>query len=92
MLLSVAIARFSSRDAGKALLIGDSNVIKGSAKLTDEGGTVVGDFDIARSVGGPGILSGVVPGGITMMALAGPEDSMANAFADEICDRAFAKR
>jgi hypothetical protein len=81
--LDVAIGLFSPQNAALTILVGDSNKIKGTAKLTDPAnGNVVGDFDIATSRGWGGIIAAA--------AMAGPEGQMANAFSDEVCKRAFA--
>lgn len=88
--LDVTVARVSSENPAKTILVGDSDVIKGSAQLIDPAtGAVVGDYDIAHSIGGGGVLlgaSGIVAGAAVM---AYPEEQMADSFAGEICNRAF---
>ncbi|HJS46130.1 MAG TPA: hypothetical protein VJ753_06985 [Rhizomicrobium sp.] len=82
--LEVSVTDFKGNNAAKAILIGDSNNIKGQARLRRaNGGDVVGDFDIARSVGAGGIAGALV------MSYA--EDKTAFGFAAEICKRAFGK-
>jgi hypothetical protein len=80
--MNVSIARFAGENAAKTILVGSSNVIKGSAQLIEPAdGKVVGDYDIARSMGGGGVIAAV--------GMAGAEDQMTSAFADEVCDQAF---
>lgn len=80
--LDVTVSLFSAQNAAKTFLVGDSDVIKGSAELTDPASnTVVGDYDIAHSIGSGGLL------GAALMAY--PEEKMSIEFAREICHRAF---
>jgi hypothetical protein len=80
--LEVTVTDFKEQNAAKTILIGDSDHIKGQARLIEpDGGNVVGDYDISRSVGGGGIAGAVV--------MSNAEKTMAQGFAQEICDRAF---
>jgi hypothetical protein len=80
--LTVAVEKFTGENAALTVLVGSSNSIKGSAQLIDPAdGKVVGDYDIAHSVGGGGILAAI--------GMAGAESKMADAFAEELCRQAF---
>lgn len=80
--LQVSVTELRKSDAGKAILIGDSNVIKGQARFVEAAsGNVVGDYDVSRSVGGGGLA-----GAILMSA---PERAMSQAFANELCSNVF---
>jgi hypothetical protein len=80
--LEVSVTDFKGNNAAKAIFLGDSNNIKGQARLRRPGsGDVVGDFDISRSVGAGGI------GGALIMSNA--EEKTASGFATEVCERAF---
>ncbi|HJT42790.1 MAG TPA: hypothetical protein VJ750_04740 [Rhizomicrobium sp.] len=80
--LEVSVTDFKGNNAAKTILIGDSNNIKGQAKLRRAGDSeVVGDFDISRSVGGGGIAGAVI--------MSNAEDQTASGFATEICQKAF---
>ncbi|MDG3440965.1 hypothetical protein [Nitrospirillum amazonense] len=76
------VARFNGENAGRALLLGDSNIVRGSVQLFDPAnGALVGDYDVNRSVGGGGVLGAI--------GLSGAEGQMAQAFANQVCDQAF---
>lgn len=80
--LEVTVIQLKKSDPGKAFLVGDSNVVKGQARLVDPtSGAVVGDYDIGYSVGGGGI------GGALIMS--GAESQTARGFARQVCDTAF---
>jgi hypothetical protein len=80
--LSVSIGRLTGQNVALTLLVGDSEDIKGSAQLIEPAsGTVVGDYDINKSVGGGGVIAAV--------GMAGGEAKLADAFASEICKQAF---
>jgi hypothetical protein len=80
--LEVTVTQLKKSNAGKAFLVGDSNVVKGQARLVDPtSGAVVGDYDIGYSVGGGGL------GGALIMSQA--ESQMARGFAKQVCDTAF---
>lgn len=82
--LEVSVTDFKGNSAAKTILIGDSNNIKGQARLRRaNGGDVVGDFDIARSVGAGGIAGALI--------MSNAEDQTASGFATEVCERAFGK-
>jgi hypothetical protein len=82
--LEVNVVQFKAQNAAATILIGDSNLIKGSARLVDPASNeVVGDYEITRSIGGGGIFAA--------LAMAGPESSMSDAFAQEICKQAFGR-
>jgi hypothetical protein len=81
--LEVAITDFKSSDPAKAILIGDSNNIKGTARLLRSGETVA-DFDISRSVGAGGIAGAII--------MSNAEGNTAIGFATEVCERAFGRR
>ena len=83
--LNVAVSEFHQSNGAKAYLLGDANRIKAVAKLIDpDTGAVLGDFDINRSVGGGGLLPAI--------AMSHGQEQMADAFADELCKRAFVAR
>jgi len=80
--LTASVEKFEGENAAMTVLVGSSNSIKGSAQLVEPtDGKVVGDYDIAHSVGGGGILAAI--------GMAGSESKMADAFADELCRQAF---
>lgn len=80
--LQVAIALFAPQNPAVTILVGDSNKIKGTAQLIDPTtNAVVGDYDIARSIGWGGIAAAV--------AMAPAEAEMVDGFASEVCNRAF---
>jgi hypothetical protein len=82
--LEVNVAQFKGQNAALTILIGDTNLIKGSARLIDPASKeVVGDYEITRSIGGGGLIGA--------LAMAGPEASMADAFAKEVCRQAFGR-
>jgi hypothetical protein len=82
--LEVTVTDFKGNNAAKTILIGDSNGIKGQARLRRaNGGDVVGDFDISRSVGAGGIAGALI--------MSNAEEKTASGFATEICERAFGK-
>jgi hypothetical protein len=81
--LEVAVSDLTEQNPGMTFLAGNSDKIKGSARLTDPTtNQVVGDYDISHSFGAGGLL------GIAI--LSGAEDKMSDAFAQEVCSRAFA--
>jgi len=80
--LEVTVTDFKGNNAAKAIFLGDSNNIKGQARLRRAGGgDVVADFDISRSVGAGGIAGALV--------MSNAEEKTASGFATEICERAF---
>jgi hypothetical protein len=82
--LEVSVSNFKGNNAAKAILIGDSNNIKGQARLRRaNGGDVVADYDISRSVGAGGIAGALI--------MSNAEEKTASGFAIEICQRAFGK-
>jgi hypothetical protein len=81
--LEVIVTDFKGSNAAKAILIGDSNNIKGQAKLRRPGGEIVGDFDISRSVGAGGIAGALV--------MSNAEEETASGFATEVCKQAFGR-
>ena len=82
--LSVSIGRVTTENAAQTILVGDSEDIKGSAQLIEPAsGTVVGDYDINKSIGGGGVFAAI--------GMAGGEAKLANAFAHELCQQAFGR-
>ena len=82
--LDVSVTRFKGQNAAMTLLVGSSNVIEGTARLTDPAtNAVVGDFDVVRSTGGGGIIAAV--------GMAGAEQKMADAFTQDVCKKAFGR-
>jgi hypothetical protein len=82
--LSVNIGRITGENAAQAILVGDSEDIKGSAQLIEpDTGVVVGDYDINRSVGGGGVIAAI--------GMAGAEAHLADSFASEVCKQAFGR-
>ena len=80
--LEVNIAEVKKQNAAKTIFLGDSNGIKGQARLIRAAtGEVVGDYEIFHSVGGEGAAVAV--------GLSGAERQMAVDFADAVCARAF---
>jgi hypothetical protein len=80
--LEVRITEFKRANPAMTFLVGDSNVIKGQAVLIDPAtGQKVADFDIARSVGGGGLIAAA--------GMSQAEEQMTGAFGQEICKRAF---
>ncbi|MBB6253999.1 hypothetical protein [Nitrospirillum iridis] len=80
--MEVRVARFHGENAGRAVLLGDSNIVRGSIQLVDPAtGTLAGDYDINRSVGAAGVLGAI--------GLSGAEGQMAQAFATQVCEQAF---
>ncbi|HEY1506328.1 MAG TPA: hypothetical protein VGF92_18635 [Stellaceae bacterium] len=81
--LEVAVSDFTAQDPGMTFLAGSSDKIKGSARLIDPStNQVVGDYDISHSFGAGGLLG--------MALLSAGENKMSDAFAEEVCSRAFA--
>lgn len=80
--LEVTVTDFRASNAAKAILIGDSNNIKGTAKLLRAGETV-GDFDISRSVGAGGIAGAII--------MSNAEENTAIGFSHEVCEKAFGR-
>lgn len=82
--LSVSIGRITGENAAQTILVGDSEDIKGSAQLIEPStSTVVGDYDINRSVGGGGLIAAI--------GMAGAEAHLATSFASEVCKQAFGR-
>jgi hypothetical protein len=82
--LSVSIGRLTGENAAQAILVGDSEDIKGSAQLIEPtNGTVVGDYDVNKSIGGGGVFAAI--------GMAGGEAKLAGAFAREVCNQAFGR-
>jgi hypothetical protein len=82
--LEVTVNRFQGQNAAQTILIGGSTLIEGTAQLVEpDSGAVVGDYDIARSMGAAG-LGGVI-------VLSGAEQNMSNAFAADVCQKAFGR-
>jgi hypothetical protein len=80
--LEVAVSDLTEQDPGMTFLAGSADKIKGSARLIDPStNQVVGDYDISHSFGAGGLLG--------MALLSGAEDKMSDAFAEEVCSRAF---
>jgi hypothetical protein len=88
--LEVAVGEVKIRDVGRAILLGDSNIVKGQARLL-QNGQVVGDYDISHSVGGGNALAGGGVGLLTAVSM-GDEEDLADSFAVEICHRAFPRQ
>lgn len=80
--LAVSIDRFSGQNAAMTVLVGSSNSIKGTAQLiAPDTNTVIGDYDIERSVGGGGLIAAI--------GMSGAESQTAHSFGAEICNQAF---
>jgi len=80
--LQTDILDFHASNGVKTYLIGDSNEVRGTARLVDDKGRTVGDYDIHRRYSGQDIY-----GAVAMRDTVG---QMAEAFAGEVCKRAFA--
>ena len=80
--LEASVAEFKAQNAAATIFIGGTNLIKGSVQLFDPAtNQIVGDYDISRSQGGGGLIAAA--------AMAGPEERMTEAFAQEVCLQAF---
>jgi hypothetical protein len=80
--LEVDIAQVRTQNVALTVLVGNSNGIKGQARLIrPDTGEVVGDYEIFHSVGGGGVIAAI--------GLSGAERQMAVDFADAVCARAF---
>ena len=80
--LNVRIIELKGANAAMTVLVGDSNVIRGSAALVDPAtGEIVGDYEINQSTGGGGIIAA--------MSMGQAEEQMSRAFGKALCDRAF---
>lgn len=82
--LQADIVDFHASNGVKTYFIGDSNEVRGEAKLVDDQGRAVGDYDIHRRYSGQDIY-----GAVAMRDAVG---QMAEAFAGEVCKRAFGRR
>lgn len=83
--LVISVDDFHGSNGFKTWMIGDSNHVRGSAKLVDPAnGEVVADYDINRSVGGGGLIAAV--------AMGNPDQQMGEAFGEEVCKQAFIHR
>ncbi|MBJ7484048.1 hypothetical protein [Brevundimonas sp.] len=81
--LNVRIIEMKGANAAMTVLVGDSNVIRGSAALIDPAtGEIVGDYEINQSTGGGGLIAAV--------SMGQAEEQMSRAFGKALCDRAFA--
>jgi hypothetical protein len=82
--LEVSVTKYKPQNLALTMLVGSSNDIEGSAQLVEPAtGTVVGDYDIVRSTGGGGLVG--------MAVMAGAEGQMAQAFATDLCRKAFGR-
>jgi hypothetical protein len=82
--LEASVVQFKAQSAVATILIGGSNLIKGTVQLVDPAtDQIVGDYDISRSQGGGGLIAAA--------AMAGPEGRMTEAFAEEVCVQAFGR-
>lgn len=80
--LEIRISELKAANPAMAYLVGDSNVIRGTAVLIDPAtGETVGDYEISRSTGGGGLIAAI--------NMAQAEEQMSRAFGAEICNRAF---
>ncbi len=83
--LEVTVTKFQAENAAMTILVGSSNAVQGSARLVQpDTGAVVGDYDIAASTGGGGVIAAI--------AMADAQSDMSNAFASDICKKAFGHR
>jgi len=83
--LEVMIIEFHQSNPAMTVLVGSSNLIKGTARLIDPAtDAVVADYDVTRSVGAGGLLGAAI--------MADGESQMSDAFGDELCKRAFIRR
>ena len=83
--LELAVQDFHGSNGFKTWALGDSNHVRGSARLVDPAsGVVVADYDVNRSVGGGGLIAAV--------AMGNPDQQMGVAFGDEVCKQAFIRR
>lgn len=80
--LDVAIPVFKGPNPGRTILIGHAVVIRGTARIVDAYGKVLGDYDIVESLGGGGVVGAV--------GLAYGGDTVAAAFARAVCRLGFA--
>ncbi|AQR60325.1 hypothetical protein BZG35_00640 [Brevundimonas sp. LM2] len=81
--LEIRLSELKAANPAMAYLVGDSNVIRGTAVLRDPAtGETVGDYEISRSAGGGGLIAAI--------SMAEAEEQMSRAFGAELCKRAFA--
>ena len=79
--LEAFVTQYEGPDAVRALLIGHGLGMRGSAQIYASNGDLIGDYDVARSLGGGGIIPTVV--------MENGEEILSNAFAREICEEVF---
>lgn len=80
--LDIRLTELKAANPAMAYLVGDSNVIRGTAVLVDPAtGETVGDYEITRSSGGGGLIAAI--------NMAQAEEQMSRAFGQELCKRAF---
>jgi len=80
--LEIRISELKAANPAMAYLVGDSNVVRGTAVLVDPAtGETVGDYEITRSNGGGGLIAAI--------SMAQAEEQMSRAFGAEVCKRAF---
>lgn len=83
--VELVVADYNQSNGVKTYLIGDANRVRGRAKLVDPiDGSVVGDYDFNRSVGGGGLIAA--------MAMSHAQEQLADAVGDELCKQAFIAR
>ena len=83
--LVIDITEFKRANAAAAVLVGSSNVIRGTARFHDpETAAIVADYEVNRSVGGGGWIAAA--------AMAQAEEQMGSAFGDELCKKVFIRR
>lgn len=76
------IVAFHAASGVKTYFLGDANEVRGLARLVDEEGRPVAAYAIHRRYSGQDLYGAV--------AMRDPVGQMAEAFADELCRRAFA--
>lgn len=80
--LDVSLDSFEKANPLMVGFLYGSNRIRGTARLIDQSGQVVGEYRIQRAYSSHGAV------GVAMMAQA--EEQMSAAFGDEVCKQAFA--
>ena len=82
--LEARIDRLDKANPVQTAVIGDANVLRGSARLVDPAtGRTVGEYQIGRTV---------VGGRVAVIQMAEAEEQMSDAFGQELCEQAFSDR
>lgn len=80
--LEAYIAHYTGPSPGNALLSGHGARLRGAARVYSARGTLIGDYDIAQTIGGAGLI------GAAVMA-SGVDQDLVNNFARDVCRKLF---